>query len=51
MKSISCKDIGEPDDIGRATVWLRGDDFNYLHGARNFADGGMTLCPGFETGG
>ena len=51
MKLIPYKRIGEPDDIGRACVWLASDDSDYIHGASIFVDGGMTLYPGFETGG
>src|SRR5437588_2264017 len=51
MKLIPYKRIGEPDDIGRAAVWLASDDSDYIHGATIFVDGGMTLYPGFETGG
>src|SRR3954464_13695096 len=51
MKLIPYKRIGEPDDIGRAAVWLASDDSDYIQGASIFVDGGMTLYPGFETGG
>jgi glucose 1-dehydrogenase len=51
MKLIPYKRIGEPDDIGRAVVWLASDDSDYIHGATIYVDGGMTLYPGFETGG
>ncbi len=51
MRLIPYKRIGEPDDIGRAVVWLASDDSDYIHGASIFVDGGMTLYPGFETGG
>ena len=51
MKLIPYKRIGEPDDIGRACVWLASDDSDYIHGTSIFVDGGMTLYPGFETGG
>ncbi len=51
MKLIPYKRIGEPEDIGRAAVWLASDDSDYIHGASIFVDGGMTLYPGFETGG
>src|SRR6266498_1079293 len=34
-----------------AAVWLASDDSDYIHGASIFVDGGMTLYPGFETGG
>jgi glucose 1-dehydrogenase len=43
--------IGEPDDIARAAVWLASDDSDYVIGTTLFVDGGMTLFPGFATGG
>jgi glucose 1-dehydrogenase len=43
--------IGEPIDIARAAVWLASDDSDYVVGATLFVDGGMTLFPGFATGG
>lgn len=43
--------IGEPDDIARAAVWLASDDSDYVVGTTLFVDGGMTLFPGFATGG
>jgi glucose 1-dehydrogenase len=51
MKLIPYKRIGEPADIGRAAVWLASDDSDYITGATIYVDGGMTLYPGFETGG
>lgn len=51
MKLIPYKRIGEPDDVARAVVWLASDDSDYVHGTSLFVDGGMTLYPGFETGG
>jgi glucose 1-dehydrogenase len=51
MKLIPYKRIGEADEIGRATVWLASDYADYVHGISLFVDGGMTLYPGFETGG
>ncbi|MBL9129391.1 MAG: SDR family oxidoreductase [Verrucomicrobiales bacterium] len=51
MRLVPYKRIGEPDDIGRAVVWLASDDSDYVHGATIYVDGGMTLYPGFETGG
>lgn len=51
MKLIPYKRIGEPEDIGRAAVWLASDDSDYVTGATIYIDGGMTLYPGFETGG
>lgn len=43
--------IGKPEDIGKAAVWLASDDSDYVTGASLFLDGGMTLFPGFRTGG
>jgi glucose 1-dehydrogenase len=51
MKLIPYKRIGEPADIARAAVWLASDDSDYVTGATIYVDGGMTLYPGFETGG
>lgn len=51
LKLIPAKRIGEPEEIGRAAVWLASDDSDYIHGITLFVDGGMTLYPGFETGG
>ena len=51
MKLIPYKRIGEPEDIARTAAWLASDDADYVHGASIFVDGGMTLYPGFATGG
>jgi glucose 1-dehydrogenase len=51
MKLVPYKRIGEVDDIARAAVWLVSDDSDYVTGATLYIDGGMTLYPGFETGG
>src|SRR5690242_7957373 len=51
MKLIPYKRIGEAEEIGRAAVWLASDYADYVHGISLFVDGGMTLYPGFETGG
>jgi glucose 1-dehydrogenase len=51
MSLIPYKRIGEPTEIGRAAVWLASDDSDYVTGATLYVDGGMTLYPGFETGG
>lgn len=51
MKLIPYKRIGEPDEIGRAAVWLASDYSDYINGICLYVDGGMTLYPGFETGG
>jgi glucose 1-dehydrogenase len=43
--------IGEPEDIGRVAVFLASDQADYITGASIYVDGGMTLYPGFATGG
>jgi glucose 1-dehydrogenase len=43
--------IGEPEDIGRAAVWLASDSSDYVNGTSLYIDGGMTLFPGFSTNG
>jgi glucose 1-dehydrogenase len=48
---IPQKRIGEAEEIGRAAMWLASDQSDYVHGITLFVDGGMTLYPGFETGG
>jgi glucose 1-dehydrogenase len=51
MRLVPYKRIGEPEDIGRAAVWLASDYSDYINGSCLYVDGGMTLYPGFETGG
>jgi glucose 1-dehydrogenase len=51
MKLVPYKRIGESEDIARAAVWLASDDSDYITGSNIYVDGGMTLYPGFETGG
>ena len=51
MKLVPYKRIGEPEDIGRAAVWMASDYADYINGTTLFIDGGMTLYPGFEAGG
>jgi glucose 1-dehydrogenase len=51
MKLIPYKRIGEVEEIGRAAVWLASDFTDYVIGTTLYIDGGMTLYPGFETGG
>jgi glucose 1-dehydrogenase len=43
--------VGVGDDIARAAVWLASDASDYVVGTTLFVDGGMTLYPGFATGG
>lgn len=51
MELVPYKRIGEPEDIGRAAVWLASDQADYINGISLFVDGGMTLYPGFAVGG
>ena len=51
MKLVPYKRIGEPEDIARAAVWLASDQADYVNGVSLIVDGGMTLYPGFATGG
>ena len=51
MELVPYKRIGEPEDIARAAVWLASDNADYINGISLFVDGGMTLYPGFATGG
>lgn len=43
--------IGQAEDIGRTAVFLASDASDYITGQTIFVDGGMTLYPGFATGG
>lgn len=51
MELVPYGRIGEPEDVARAVVWLASDDSDYVVGTTLFVDGGMTLYPGFATGG
>ena len=51
LELIPDRRIGDPVDIARAAVWLASDESDYVNGITLFADGGMTLYPGFATGG
>jgi glucose 1-dehydrogenase len=51
MKLIPYRRIGEIEDIGRAAAWLSSDQADYVNGTSIYIDGGMTLYPGFATGG
>lgn len=50
MKLVPYKRVGEPDDIARAAVWLT-YAADYVTGDTLLVDGGMTLYPGFASGG
>ncbi|MFB6784546.1 MULTISPECIES: SDR family oxidoreductase [unclassified Streptomyces] len=43
--------VGDPEDIARAVVGLASDLMDYVVGTTLYVDGGMTLFPGFATGG
>jgi len=51
LRLIPYNRIGTPEDVARAAVWLASDASDYVNGVTLFVDGGMTLYPGFETGG
>lgn len=51
LKLIPYDRIGDPDDIANAVVALSSDLMDYVVGATLYVDGGMTLFPGFATGG
>lgn len=51
LKLIPAGRVGEVEDIAKAAVWLASDDSDYLNGTTLYVDGGMTLYPGFATGG
>jgi len=51
MTLVPYRRIGEPEDIAQAVAWLVSDMADYVTGATLFVDGGMTLFPGFATGG
>jgi glucose 1-dehydrogenase len=51
LKLIPVKRIGEVEDVAHAAVWLTSDESDYIHGESLVIDGGMTLYPGFESGG
>lgn len=51
LELIPYNRVGETEDIGRAAVWLASDESDYVTGITLFVDGGMTLYPGFATGG
>ncbi|WP_433454414.1 SDR family oxidoreductase [Streptomyces sp. CA-142005] len=51
MRLIPYKRIGDPEDIAHAVVALASDLMDYVVGTTLYVDGGMTLFPGFATGG
>ncbi len=51
LKLIPYNRVGDPQDIAAVAVWLASDESDYVQGTTIFVDGGMTLYPGFATGG
>ncbi|MET9572343.1 SDR family oxidoreductase [Streptomyces virginiae] len=51
LKLIPYDRIGDPEDIANAVVVLACDLMDYVVGTTLYVDGGMTLFPGFATGG
>jgi glucose 1-dehydrogenase len=51
LRLIPYERVGDPMDIGHVAVWLASDASDYVTGATIYADGGMTLYPGFREGG
>lgn len=51
LKLIPYNRVGDPNDIGKCAAWLASDHADYITGTTIFVDGGMTLFPGFATGG
>lgn len=51
LRLIPYKRIGDPQDIAHAVVGLASDLMDYVVGTTLYVDGGMTLFPGFATGG
>ena len=51
MRLVPYKRIGEPEDIGKAAIFLASDESDYITGTSMYVDGGMTLYPAFASGG
>jgi len=51
LKLVPSGRVGDPKDIATVAVWLASDESDYVNGTTIFVDGGMTLYPGFATGG
>ncbi len=51
LRLIPYRRVGEPEDIANAVVVVASDLLDYVVGATLYVDGGMTLFPGFATGG
>lgn len=51
LELIPYNRVGEVEDIGRVAAWLVSDQADYVTGTTVVVDGGMTLFPGFASGG
>ncbi|MEU0678104.1 SDR family oxidoreductase [Streptomyces sp. NPDC006172] len=51
LRLIPYDRVGDPDDIANAAVAMASDLLDYVVGTTLYVDGGMTLFPGFATGG
>ncbi|OQR61668.1 sugar dehydrogenase [Streptomyces maremycinicus] len=51
LRLIPYDRVGDPDDIANVVAALASDLFDYVVGTTLYVDGGMTLFPGFATGG
>ncbi|MEU1710198.1 SDR family oxidoreductase [Streptomyces sp. NPDC005706] len=51
LRLIPYDRVGDPEDIANAVVGLSSDLMDYVVGTTLYVDGGMTLFPGFATGG
>ncbi|MCX4405839.1 SDR family oxidoreductase [Streptomyces sp. NPDC059837] len=51
LRLIPYRRVGDPEDIANAVAALASDLFDYVVGTTIYVDGGMTLFPGFATGG
>ena len=51
LRLVPYRRVGDPDDIANAVAALASDLLDYVVGTTLYVDGGMTLFPGFATGG
>ncbi|MFG3531832.1 SDR family oxidoreductase [Streptomyces sp. NPDC047917] len=51
LKLIPYRRVGDPADVAAAVTLLASDLMDYVVGTTIYVDGGMTLYPGFATGG
>ncbi|MCY0922378.1 SDR family oxidoreductase [Streptomyces sp. H27-G5] len=51
LRLVPYRRVGDPEDIANAVTVLVSDLMDYVVGTTLYVDGGMTLFPGFATGG